>query len=190
MPDPDPPDARSGAPGSPTPAEAWGEGPVASTAWSPEFLAQTLELLIVTYEPSGIASIRPIHAASIQVGWGPGRPADAVLGDTLLRYGLEARVLHSTSWRHDGDHVVLTYLAVVDPPSALNPNLTSEPTARVDLARGDATAAPAAIETSQVLEHALRHLAWLVTDDPAVAGALPEWGAALEPYVPEPFRQL
>src|SRR5688500_3473225 len=104
--DPDPPEA--GARDAPAPAASCGEGPVGSTAWSPAFLAQTLELLIVHQAAGGIESIRPIHAPSIQVGWGPGRTADAVLGDTLRRYGLEARVLHSTSWRHDGDHVVLT----------------------------------------------------------------------------------
>jgi len=41
-----------------------------------------------------------------------------------------------------------------------------------------------------VLEHALRHLAWLVRDDPAIAGALPEWPELLAGYVPEPFRAL
>jgi hypothetical protein len=187
MPDPGPPEA---GPRGALPADAWGEGPVGSTAWSPDFLAQTLELLIVHHGSGGIEAIGPIHAASIQVGWAPGGTADAVLEETLQRYGLDARVLHSTSWRHDGDHVVLTYLAVVDTPSTLNPNLTSEPVARVDLARGAATAAPTSIETSQVLEHALRHLAWLLVDDPAVAAALPEWGGALEPYVPEPFQQI
>ncbi|HUG29277.1 MAG TPA: hypothetical protein VMQ65_02020 [Candidatus Limnocylindria bacterium] len=177
---------------------SWGEGPVASTAWSPDFLAQTLELLIVhhaaeaadTAATDGIRSIRPIHAPSIQVGWGPGSTADSILGGTLSRYGLEARVLHSTSWRHDGDHVVLTYLAVTDAPAGLNPNLTSEPVAHTELARGGETVAPASIATAQVLEHALRHLAWLVTDDPAVSSALPEWRSALEGYLPEPFRQL
>jgi hypothetical protein len=188
MPAPDRPDA--GAPENRAPAGAWGEGPVASTAWSPDFLAQTLELLVVHLGPGGIVSIRPIHAASIQVGWGPGRTADIVLGDTLRRYGLEARILHSTSWRHDGEHVVLTYLAVIDPPVGLNPNLASELVFRTDLARGGETAPPDSIATTQVLEHALRHLAWLVTDDPAVSGALPEWRSVLEGYLPEPFRQL
>ena len=188
MPAPDRPDA--GAPENLAPAGAWGEGPVASTAWSPDFLAQTLELLVVHLGSGGMALIRPIHAGSIQVGWAPGRTADAVLGDTLGRYGLQARVLHSTSWRHDGDHVVLTYLAVIDPPTDLNPNLTSGPVARTELARGGETAAPDSIATTQVLEHALRHLAWLVTDDPAVSSALPAWRSALEGYVPEPFRQL
>jgi hypothetical protein len=39
-----------------------------------------------------------------------------------------------------------------------------------------------------VLEHAFRHLAWLVRDDAAVRDALPAWGSFLERYEPEPFR--
>jgi hypothetical protein len=62
---------------------------------------------------------------------------------------------------------------------------------RADLARGHATAAPVAVATGQVLEHGLRHLAWLVQDDPAVAGQLAgPWTAALAGYTPEPFRHL
>ena len=172
------------------PPGSWGEGPVTSTPWSPDFLAQTLELLIIARAGDGIVSIRPIHAPTIQLGWGPGKAADAVLGDALGRYGLQATVLHSTSWRHADDHVVLTYLAVVDAPASLNPNLISEPAIRAELARGDATGAPASIATAQVLEHALRHLAWLVEDDVAVSSALPDWQAILHEYLPEPFRQL
>lgn len=166
------------------------EGPVASASWSPDFLAQALELLIVHRSGAGIRSLRPIHAPSVQIGWGPGKLADVVLGETLRRYHLSVRVLHSTSWRHDGDHVVLTYLAVVDEPAELNPNLASEPVARAELARGAETAAPVSIATVQVLEHALRHLAWLIVDDPAVSAALPDWREPLAVYVPEPFSGL
>ena len=40
----------------------------------------------------------------------------------------------------------------------------------------------------QVLEHAFRHLSWLVKDDDAVRTALPDWMAFLGAYEPEPFR--
>jgi hypothetical protein len=166
------------------------EGPVSQTPWSPDFVVQALELLVVHATGDGIVRLRPIHAPSLQVGLPPGRAADSVLADALARYGLEARILHSTSWRHDGEHVILTYLAVVDPPGAPNENLAPEVVGRAALARGAATAAPASIQVEQVVEHALRHLAWLLHDDPAVAAALPGWVPLLEAYVPEPFRQL
>jgi hypothetical protein len=166
------------------------EGPVSQAPWSPEFLAQTLELLIVHRTPDGITALRPVHAPSLQLGWRPGVAADAVLAAALARYGLEARVLHSTSWRHDREHVVLTYLAVVDAPDGVNENLVGERVSRAELARGTATAAPAAIAGAQVLEHALRHLAWLLDDDPVVAAALPDWREVLAGYGPEPFAGL
>lgn len=166
------------------------EGPVSQTPWSPDFVVNSLELLVVHATDTGIARLRPIHAPSLQVGLPPGRAADAVLGVALARYGLEARILHSTSWRHDGEHVILTYLAVVDAPAVLNENLVPEAVGRSDLARGAATAAPSSIAVDQVVEHALRHLAWLVHDDPVVAAALPEWAPLVAAYVPEPFRQL
>jgi hypothetical protein len=166
------------------------EPPVGSSAWSPDFVAQTLELLIVARHGSEIRSLRPVHADALRVGWTVGRSADDILTELLARYGLAPRVLHSTSWRHANDHVLLTYLAVVDAPSDPGPHLVDEPVTRTELARGEATAAPERIDLGQVLEHALRHLAWLVADDPAIAAALPEWRPLLEPYVPEPFRGL
>jgi hypothetical protein len=166
------------------------EGPVSQTPWSPDFLAQTLELLIVHLDGGRMLSLRPIHAPTLQVGWAPGTAADVVLTRAIGRYGLEPRVLHSTSWRHDGEHVVLTYLAVVDPPAEPNANLATEAVTRAELARGSATAAPTAIAAAQVLEHALRHLAWLLDDDAVVAASLPEWRGPLGGYAPEPFAGL
>jgi hypothetical protein len=166
------------------------EPPLGSTPWSPDFLAQELELLIVTRRGGNLRTLRPIHAPALQLGWGRARDAEAVLREALARYGLEPLVIHSTSWRHAGDEIVLTYLAVVEEPCELNPNLASEPVGRRDLARGDATSPPEAIEVGQVLEHALRHLAWLLLDDRAVAEALPDWTELLVDYLPEPFREL
>lgn len=96
---------------------------------------------------------------------------------------------HSTSWRRGRDAVVLSFVVVIEP--SLADGMQSLPIARAELARNEATSAPASIETAQVLEHGLRHLAWLVRDDPVVAAELPDgWKRALAGYVPEPFRHL
>ncbi len=63
-------------------------------------------------------------------------------------------------------------------------------TTTAELARGDATAPPSGIDIGQVLEHALRHVAWLRQDDPVIAELLGDWSDALADYVPEPFRAL
>jgi hypothetical protein len=98
-------------------------------------------------------------------------------------------VVHSTSWRQDRSAVVLTFVAVM--PAETVDGLASVPVGRAQLARGEAAAAPARIESAQVVEHALRHLAWLIRDDAVVAERLgPPWQQALVDYAPEPFRSL
>lgn len=65
------------------------------------------------------------------------------------------------------------------------------PISRIELARSGATSAAKTIASAQVLEHGLRHLAWLSKEDQAVIDALSdEWKRALDDYVPEPFRNL
>jgi hypothetical protein len=41
---------------------------------------------------------------------------------------------------------------------------------------------------AQVLEHAFRHLAWLVKDDEVVGDRLEDWGGFLDRCEPGPFR--
>ena len=66
--------------------------------------------------------------------------------------------------------------------------MTSAPIRRVELARCRPAAAPETIDPAQVLEHSLRHLAWLATDDDGVRAELPvEWLRALEAYAPQHF---
>jgi hypothetical protein len=104
-----------------------------------------------------------------------------VLGPPLL--------LHSTSWRRDKGAVMLSFLAVVRADQV--DRLAAAPVVRTELARNTADAAPEQVAYQQVLEHALRHLAWLVEDDPVVSETLDEtWRRHLAPYVPEPFRVL
>jgi len=109
------------------------------------------------------------------------RIVNGLVGEPLL--------VHSTSWRREGPAVLLSFVAVIDPGQAQG--MATEPIHRAELARSEATSAPAAIAHAQVLEHGLRHLAWLSQDDEVVAGRLSlSWRKALADYVPEPFRSL
>lgn len=104
-----------------------------------------------------------------------------VIGPPLL--------VHSTSWRRDRDAVILSFVVVID--RRLVGAMASEPVTRAELARSAATAAPKAIGHLQVVEHGLRHMAWLAEDDPVVRSTLSDgWKMALRGYVPEPFRGL
>jgi hypothetical protein len=104
-----------------------------------------------------------------------------VIGDPLL--------VHSTSWRRDRGAVILSFVVVIDRSQVRS--MASLPIARSELARGEAAAAPRSIATAQVVEHGLRHMAWLAQDDPVVAAGLPAgWRTLLADYVPEPFRNL
>ncbi len=85
---------------------------------------------------------------------------------------------------------MLTYLAVVGAPADAGPHLLMQPIARSALARGGALDAPTSIGTAAVLEHALRHLRWLIGDDAVVREAAADWGPVLADYAPEPFRAL
>ena len=98
-------------------------------------------------------------------------------------------LVHSTSWRRDRDAVILSFVVVI--AGELVGAMASIPIERAELARSEATAAPHEIAVSAVVEHGLRHLAWLVQDDPVVAADLPgPWRPLLAGYVPEPFRSL
>ena len=109
------------------------------------------------------------------------RLAADLMGEPLL--------VHSTSWRRARGSVILSFVVVNREGQA--PELTGIPVGRAELARSGATHAPVAIAHQQVLEHGLRHLAWLIADDHVVRTALGEdWTTALTGYVPEPFRHL
>lgn len=101
----------------------------------------------------------------------------------------EPLVVHSTSWRRARGSVILSFLVINRDDQA--PELTGVSIGRAALARSDATSAPGSIASEQVLEHALRHLAWLARDDRVVQSTLSEdWHTLLRDYVPEPFRHL
>ncbi|HLZ29042.1 MAG TPA: hypothetical protein VKV73_17130, partial [Chloroflexota bacterium] len=85
-----------------------------------------------------------------------------LMGDPLL--------VHSTSWRRARGSVILSFVVVNRDDQA--PEFSGIPIVRARLARGGATSAPASIGYAQVLEHGLRHLAWLVGDDEVVRTTL------------------
>jgi len=101
----------------------------------------------------------------------------------------EPVLVHSTSWRRARGAVVLSFVVVNSEAQA--PHLAGIPISRVELARSEATGAAKTIAAAQVLEHGLRHLAWLAREDPIVIGLLNEdWKKALAGYRPEPFRNI
>jgi hypothetical protein len=101
----------------------------------------------------------------------------------------EPLLVHSTSWRRGRGSVILSFVVVNREDQALD--LAGIPIGRAELARNTATSAPIQIAYQQVLEHGLRHLAWLIEDDEVVRSTLSgEWKQALSGYVPEPFRHL
>jgi hypothetical protein len=120
-----------------------------------------------------------------------GADEDPVAAVTRLTRGAvgEPLLVHSTSWRRDRDSVVLSFVVVM--PHETVSALAAVSVRRADLARSTATEAPRSIGQHQVLEHGLRHLAWLARDDPEVSHVLSDsWRTALAGYVPEPFRHL
>lgn len=162
--------------------------PLSDVAWSPSFVAQSLEVLFVCLRDDGAHQLRPIHAPTLRLGWGPDREPGRIVLAAADRYGLTPLLVHSTSWRHQGDRLILSYVAAVAVPDRVSGFLADEPVERAELARGDALGPPADIGITQVIEHAFRHLAWLVKDDAVVGEALRGWTAFLESYEPEPFR--
>ena len=147
------------------------------------------EVFVVWLHNDRIELTGPCGSAPWMIELGAGEhPVEAVSRIVRDVVG-EPIVVHSTSWRRDRDAVILSFVAVID--AGLVGSMETAPVGRADLARSSATAAPREIAYDQVVEHGLRHLAWLVKDDPVVAGELsPAWAAALSGYVPEPFRTL
>jgi hypothetical protein len=147
------------------------------------------EVFVVWLADGGLQLTGPCGAAPWLIELGTDEhPTEAVT--RLVREVVGPPLLvHSTSWRRAGGAVILSFVVVID--AALVGLMESRPVARADLARGTATGAPAAIPTASVIEHGLRHLAWLAREDPVVAGELSaDWRATLAAYAPEPFRNL
>jgi predicted small integral membrane protein len=133
---------------------------------------------------TGPDGARPWHIET----HGSGHPMDEAR-EVVERLLPDVSLFHSTSWRWDHEAVVLTFLAVL-PAQAIG-SMEAVVVPRVGLARSEATRAPSVIESTHVLEHALRHLAWLAKEDDVVRRELDDrWHTMLTGYVPAPFEQL
>jgi hypothetical protein len=150
-----------------------------------------IEILPVFLRDGEIWWLRPTTGTSLQVdGDGSAHPGEAVV-TALAGFGVHPAAVHSTSWRFERGRLVVTYLAVLDVPDPSMEGFRATEVRRRELARGSAFEPPPSIEIDHVVEHALRHLAWLGRDDPVIKDLLHGgWFRALEAYEPEPFRSL
>ncbi|WP_143021981.1 hypothetical protein [Nonomuraea maritima] len=148
-----------------------------------EGLVVRVETLMLRVATDGRWSYR--HAAA------PPMPGETPDGTARRLSGVPAgdpgTVVHSTSWRHEpGGTIVLTYAVCPDPA----PWLPATEVPVLDIARGDRPAAPSPehLALANVVAHAVRHLAFLMAEDPVVSRALaghPGLARALQP-VTEP----
>lgn len=125
-------------------------------------------------------------------------PADdephSELDHVLYQHGARRKTIyqHSTSWRVDGPHVVLTYIAVVDvgDQPARVAWREAEPIGPMLAAHVGPAAAGPALEPPtprhiDVVFHALRHLRWLLGDDAVAADSLTDhWVRHLRRFDP------
>lgn len=147
-----------------------------------------LEAVVLFLDAEGIRHLSPHGEQTVVAAWDPDLdPAESIV-DAVASLGVSPVMVHSTSWRVADRRIVLTFLVVVEPPADLPDTYEAELVARVELARGQARGGPAEVHLSQVVEHGLRHLAWLVGEDRTIHDALPAWSAALATYEREPFR--
>jgi hypothetical protein len=147
-------------------------------------LVEILPVLIASGRPQ---LLRPCGSQSWQVLVADGLHPERTASRSLAEAGLAPLVIHSTSWRHQGGRLVLVYLALLEGPAQVPPGFEAVPVRRQDLALGTATAAPRQMGVGQVVEHALRHLAWLIAHDPPVRKAMAgSWVSLLDQYAPAP----
>jgi hypothetical protein len=148
----------------------------------------SLEAVVLYLDDEGIRHLSPHGRQTVKARWDPELDPHEVIVDAVAALGLTPFMVHSTSWRVVANGILLTFLVAVERPERLPDAYEAELVARTQLARGGAFGPPPEVRLSQVVEHGLRHLAWLVREDDAIQRALTPWGRALSEYEPEPFR--
>jgi hypothetical protein len=147
-----------------------------------------LEAVVLYLDSDGIRHIVPRGDDVVRAQWDPDLDPNEVIVDAVADLGLRPFMVHSTSWRVVGQWILLTFLVAVEPPARVPDACEAELVTRVELARGQAIGPAPKVHLSQVVEHGLRHLAWLVREDEAINQALAGWTRTLSVYTPEPFR--
>jgi hypothetical protein len=148
----------------------------------------SLEAVVLFLDGEGIRHLSPRGRETVRARWDADLDPHEVIVDAVAELGLAPTMVHSTSWRVVRGILVLTFLVVVEPPARVPDACEVELVTRAELARGRATGPPPQVHLSQVVEHGLRHLAWLVREDDAIHEALRDWPVVLGAYEPEPFR--
>jgi len=148
----------------------------------------SLEAVVLYLAEDGIRHLSPRGQQTVSARWDPDLDPHEAIVDAVAELGLTPFMVHSTSWRVVDKLILLTFLVAVERPDHIPEAYEVELVARAELARGRATGPPEQVHLSQVVEHGLRHLAWLVREDEAIHQALAGWSNALSEYEPEPFR--
>ena len=148
----------------------------------------SLEAVVLYLDDEGIRHVSPHGRQTVRVVWDQDLDPHEVIVDAVAELGLAPIMVHSTSWRVVRRLILLTFLVVVEPPALVPDTFEVELVKRAELARGRATGPPLQVHLPQVVEHGLRHLAWLVRGDEAIHRAMGDWLRVLSDYEPEPFR--
>jgi hypothetical protein len=148
----------------------------------------SLEAVVLYLDDGGIRHLYPPGHQTVRASWNPDLDPHEAIVDAVAELGLTPFMVHSTSWRVVRKLILLTFLVAIEPPRHIPSTYEVELVTRAELARGRATGPPQQVHLSQVVEHGLRHLAWLVREDEAIHQALADWSRALSEYEPEPFR--
>lgn len=147
------------------------------------------EVFTVALDGRGIVLTGPCGAAPWYIEVHDGEEPLEVVRRTIEGELKGVLLLHSTSWHWERNAVTLSFVVVMAAEGI--GSMDAIPVARTNLARGSSTEAPSTIQSQQILEHGLRHLAWLAKEDEVVRTTLSKaWHHVLKGYVPEPFRQL
>jgi hypothetical protein len=151
-------------------------------------LSPSLEAVVLYLDDDGIRHLSPHGRETVLAPWDPDLDPHEAIVDAVAELGLRPIMVHSTSWRAVPQLILLTFLVAVEAPTQIPETHDVQLVTRAELARGRATGPPPQVHLSQVVEHGLRHLAWLVREDEAIHQALASWSRVLSEYEPEPFR--